>query len=166
MSRLSNILLAICIVLSTVVALHMLPSLFSRPFGAGVEFWSVEHDGGRSWHLRDDRDRTLAEIRDLLNSAILGAPVVRDLRLVTFTRIDGPLGSGGRNLRIVHVRYWPLLLLALAYPAARLAAPLLQARRMNRRLATGRCIHCGYHIHTFSRRCPECGDIHNSMLPD
>jgi hypothetical protein len=56
----------------------------------------------------------------------------------------------------VAVPLWTIFLLALAVPAARLAAYVRRARRARQ---PGLCTCCGYDLRATPERCPECGTI-------
>lgn len=164
MSRPSAILLAASIAFSGMLTSFMAPGCCVLNVDCGVIIWSVEMDGRRNWVIQlDNADETvLPVIGSNFDSGSQSS--LRDFRAFKIMRCTSMWDGKGKEFRLVHISFWPLLLLSLSYPAFLAIRRLALNQLMNRRLHAGLCPHCGYDLRTSPARCPECGASPGSAM--
>jgi hypothetical protein len=111
----------------------------------------------KTWHLRRDDPAALMVLRPQ-------DPLDVDWRLggIQYYRSDRRYLNTPQmrawiwGFLIVTVPYWLLALLTAILPGI-VGAQLVRGMRRRRRIAAGKCCHCGYDLRGNSGICPECG---------
>ena len=114
--------------------------------------WTGEYDGVRIILAEDRPRRDAGSWCDEIFALVSPSPTIPSQReevcRLWHERLDMPLWT---------IRYSNVALLALATPAASVAAFVTGRLRRRKRHAGGLCLACGYDLRASRDRCPECG---------